>query len=288
MISSYTEFLCEQLQQIGLSPQEVAYRKKRLKQAEASVNSRGMSYDSLAHEIKAFLFLSRFGTLHVANDYRNEPGCDCILNQRYQIECVCSTAGNTKRNGLDKYSFQNTLGHIIDYGEKERILFSRLTSSLSGKLKLYQRHVNDEKKTISSTDPYIIYLGLGSLSHEMLLNPDNNAIEFTGILLVKGNPVVAIHIPTQQSIVIGYTCRRKIKKWNHESEIDSAVFCLPDYTCVSGVFISSADLYEEYTDKNTWLFTNPYATHKIAPKDFPGITYWASDENGMYRAYQDN
>lgn len=102
--------------------------------------------------------------------------------------------------------------------------------------------------------PYIIFLGLGSLAMEIISG--DNGIEFTSILLGKGLPTITINTETHEIVGQGYTFQPTIEKWNKQV-IDSAVFCNPKYTCVSGVLISDADLYEEYNGYNTWLFINP-------------------------------
>lgn len=286
-VSEYTDYMCKVLFRSGLSSDEINFRIGRLKHAEHMPGSQisiiSDTYYSLAHEIKALQFLNSFGEIRVADDSHHQAGCDYILNKRYQIECVCSTAGNADTNGLAKFCVYNTLGKLIDYGKKEILLYSRLTSSLRDKKEFYQKHI--AAGTMSANLPYIIFLGLGSLSQEMIINPEMNGIEFTGVLLGKGNPTITINSKTQEIIGQGYAFRPRIEKWNHQI-IDSAIFCNPEYTGISGILFSSADLYEEYTNKNTWLFINPYAINKIIKKDFRNITYWAADKDMMYRAYR--
>ena len=147
----------------------------------------------------------------------------------------------------------------------------------------YQKHI--AAGTMSATLPYIIFLGLGSLFQEMMIDPKMNGIELTGVLLGKGNPTITINSKTQEIIGQGYAFRPRIEKWNHQL-IDSAIFCNPEYAGVSGVLFNSTDLSEEYTNQNTWLFINPYAINKITKKDFRNITYWAADKDMMYRAYR--
>lgn len=40
--------------------------------------------------------------------------------------------------------------------------------------------------------------------------------------------------------------------------------------------ILNGSLYEEYSNENTWLFTNPYAINKITKKDFRSVTCWVN------------
>lgn len=286
-VTEYTDHMCEVLLRSSLPLSEVNFRIGRLKDAERKPGSQisviSDAYYSLAHEIKALQFLSPFGNVCAADDSHGRAGCDYVLNERYQIECVCSTSGNADTNGLAEFCVYNTLGKLIDYGKKEILLYSRLTSSLRDKKEFYQKHIT--AGTMSANLPYIIFLGLGSLSQEMIINPEMNGIEFTGVLLGKGNPTITINSKTQEIVAQGYAFRPRIEKWNHQP-IDSAIFCNPEYTGISGILFSSADLYEEYTRKNTWLFINPYAINKITKKDFRNITYWAADRNMIYRAYR--
>ena len=286
-ISEYTENMRRILLRSGLPSDEINFRMERLKHAESLPGSQisiiSDSYYSLTHEIKALQFLNSFGKVCVANDSHHQAGCDYVLNEKYQIECVCSTAGDAGTNGLAQFCVYNTLGKLIDYGKKEILLYSRLTSSLRDKKEFYNKHIH--AGTMSSSLPYIIFLGLGPLSQEMMIDLGMNGIELTGILLGKGNPTITINPETQEIVGEGYAFRPQIEKWNHQL-IDSAIFCNPEYTGISGILFSSADLYEEYTNQNTWLFTNPYAINKITKKDFRNLTYWAADRGMMYRAYR--
>lgn len=286
-ITEYTDRMCEVLLRSGLPSSEVNFRIGRLKDAERKPGSQisriSDAYYSLAHEIKALQFLSSFGNVRVADDSHSRAGCDYVLNEKYQIECVCSTAGKSEQNGLAKFCVCNSSGSLFDYGKKEILLYSRLTSSLRDKKEFYQKHI--AAGTMSATLPYIIFLGLGSLFQEMMIDPKMNGIELTGVLLGKGNPTITINSKTQEIIGQGYAFRPCIEKWNHQL-IDSAIFCNPEYAGVSGVLFNSADLSEEYTNQNTWLFINPYAINKITKKDFRNITYWAADKDMMYRAYR--
>lgn len=286
-VTEYTERMREILFRSGLPSSEIDFRIGRLKDAERQPGSQisriSDAYYSLAHEIKALQFLSPLGNVRVADDSHSRAGCDYVLNEKYQIECVCSTAGKSEQNSLAKFCICNPSGGLMDYNKKENLLYSRLTSSLRDKKGFYQKHI--DAGTMFANLPYIIFLGLGPLSQHMGICPDNNGIELTGILLGKGNPTVTIHPETRKIIDEGYAFRPRIEKWNHQL-IDSMIFCNPEYTGVSGILFSSAGLHEEYTAKNTWLFINPYATNKILKKDFHNVTYWAADKNMMYRAYR--
>lgn len=285
----YTDHLCKILHQSNLSSSEISFRIEKLKKAECKPGSQisdiSDTYYSRAHEIKGLQFLYSLGNVRAANDSQSQPGCDYVLDEKYQIECVCSTAGDTKKNHLAEICAHNDLGKLINYKEKETILYSRLTSSLLDKKKFYQQHI--DKGTMSATLPYIIFLGLGSLAQEMIIGSGANGIELTGVLLGKGDPTVTINSETQEIVDQGYTYRPHIEKWNHKL-IDAAIFCNTEYAGISGVLFSSASLYEEYSNENTWLFTNPYAINKITKKDFRSVTCWAADKNMTYgnRSYR--
>lgn len=101
-IAEYTEYLCNILQNSLLEPHELSYRTQRIKEAEGISGSQisivSDRYYSLAHEIKALKYLNQFGFVQAAADHNHESGCDYILNNKYQIECVCSTAGDSSTN----------------------------------------------------------------------------------------------------------------------------------------------------------------------------------------------
>lgn len=285
-VTEYTERMREILFRSGLPSSEIDFRIGRLKDAERQPGSQisriSDAYYSLAHEIKALQFLSPLGNVRVADDSHSRAGCDYVLNERYQIECVCSTAGNAEENGLANLCRCKEPGPLIDLEKKTTIIFSRLTSSLKDKNEFYQNHI--AKGTMSADLPFIIFLSLGALSDEMDLYPDGNGIELTGILFGKGMPTITMNPETREVVCQGYTFRQYIEKWNKQ-RIDSAIFCNKEYTGMSGILFSNAELYEEYTTQNTWLFINPYAINKITIKDFRNITYWAVNKNMRYGAY---
>ena len=112
-----------------------------------------------------------------------------------------------------------------------------------------------------------------------------NGIDFTGILLGKGNPSVTINRETGEIVGTGYAFQPTISKWNAQP-IDSNIFCNEQYRCVSGIIITHAMLFEEYSTDNTWIFLNPFATNKVIKKDFWGATYWDADRNMQYWAHR--
>lgn len=285
-MAGYTKHLEQLLRKTDISEKEIAYRMLRLKQAE-SMSSSSISlvsnvYHQRAHEIKSFDFLQQFGKVKIAEDSKHEKGCDCILNGEYQIEAVCCSEGDIESSGLDKYC-GCTNGKWIDYSEKEKLMFMRYTSSIKEKRDFYNTHLSDG--SINADKPYIIFVGSGPLAPEVMLTEGKHGIDFVGILLGKGAPYIRINPKTGEFVDTGFSFRPYIEKSNG-AKIDANIFCNQEYNCVSGIFISSGCIYEEYTVENTWLFLNPFATNPIDERNFGGITYWRTDERKDYRAYR--
>ena len=283
-----TNQLLEMLISCEVSDTEFEHRKNALKAAhrdyEAAISDISNRYYSLAHEIRSFHFLKQFGALIISEDSKHESGCDFLLNNTFQIECVCSSAGkDTEKNGFSKLCTRNNLnGQLVDYGKKKEILYCRLTSSIKEKLNFYEEHI---KKGATNPDmPYIIFLGLGALSHELF--PGENGIEFTSILYGKGNPTLLIDTATGQTLNCGYAHNRALVNHNN-AEINCNIFSSEEYRCISGIMISAAGLEEKYTFENTWLFLNPNAKIKIASHDFSDMVCWdmySKFEYGPYRS----
>ncbi len=161
-------------------------------------------------------------------------------------------------------------------------LLSRLTNSISKKLQFYDDHFKN--KTINPEYPYLIFLGLGALSNELFLG--DYGIEFTSVLFGKGDPTVSIDMDTGLMTPSGYTHNENIIKHN-KATIKCNIFCEEEYRCISGIIISSAKMYEEYTVDNTWLFLNPNADVKVNTKDFSNIVYWDLYGESLYGPYKD-
>lgn len=280
-ISKYSEQLISALGELGLSDKEVKYRCKNLIHAESElscINVVGERYFSLAHEIKSIAFLQQFGETRISHDCSHKPGCDLILNDKYYIECVCASAGDVEKNGFEKYSFKNTRGEVVDYGEKKNILYSRLTTVIKEKLDFYEKHKGE---SIPPDKPYIIFVGLGSLAYEMFA--ETNGFALTAILFGRGNPTLTFDSSLEKAPEWGYSHNEVLIKWNGQT-IDCNIFCSPDYRCVSAILFSEADLNDKYDATNTWLFINPNATNELIKKDFEGLVYWCASQDGRYFA----
>lgn len=279
-LENHSAILLKQLEQLNIPEKEIIHRRNALNQAihissQNKINSR---YYNLAHEIKCLNFLRKFGNVKPALDCANTDGCDAILSDQYQIEFVCASPGaNTEESGYDRFSIRNLDGFMMgDYAEKERFLFTRITNVLHAKRTFYDDH--SKKGTIATDKPYLVFLGLGELSLEMFCG--DYGIELTGVLLGKGCPTITIN-SAGKVIERGYSHNESFPKYNG-SPIDCNLFCREEFRSISAIIFTEADLFDEYTTKNTWLFLNPFATIKIRKKDFHGIVYWSADKYGNY------
>lgn len=280
-LSECTDNLLSTLRTMGLPEEEYAYRKNDLLQANDGCTyfcNLGPRYYNLAHEIKSMAFLQQFGIVSPSFDSKHTPGCDAKLNNQYQIEFVCTSPGTkTDKSGFDRFSIRNMKGSMFgDYSEKERFLFSRITSVLHEKRRFYEHHLT--QNTISPNKPYLIFLGLGSLAEEMFAG--NYGIALTGVLLGKGCPTITIN-SSGNVIARGYSHNENFPKYSGVP-IDCNLFCRDEFRCVSAVIFSDASLGEDYTTKNTWLFMNPFANNKVIKKDFHGMVYWSANSNWDY------
>ena len=276
----HSDHLITALKSLNLPKKEVDHRLKQINDAKPNNSSNTISrrYYNLAHEIKSLCYLQQFGSIAPSLDYLHTPGCDMILNDRYQIEFVCASPGDkTDKSGYDRFSILNMKGSMFgDYAEKERFIFSRITSALWEKQRFYISHL--PQGTVCAAKPYLIFLGLGALSLDMFAG--SYGIELTGVLFGKGAPTITID-GHGNVISRGYFHNHSFLKYTG-SPIDCNLFCTEEFRCVSGIIFSDADLYDEYTTQNTWLFINPFADVKIHKKDFSGMIYWSADGNGDY------
>ena len=281
------DFLLRLLHTCNLTALELNYRKQALANASgqpgSSINCVSDRYYELAHEIKCFHFLTQYGNISIAEDCRHTAGCDCLLNEKYQIECVCCSSGNKSAlTGLEQLCMKNNLdGKLIDYDKKKNILFCRLTNSLDEKLKFYHKHIKNG--TLSKNLPYIVFLGLGSLAYELFL--DDYGIEFTSILYGKGNPTLFVNLDSGHALGNGFSYKRTMLNHNN-AEINCTLFSSAEYRSISGIIISDATLDEEYTQENTWFFLNPNAHIKINPEHFHNIIYWDKYNETEYGPYR--
>ena len=279
-LDSYSSTLLDQFQSFNVPQEEVSHRRNEFSQAISISSQSEISprYYNLAHELKCLHFLRKFGEVSPALDYSHTDGCDAILNDHYQIEFVCCSPGeNTDKSGYDRFSVKNLNGFMLcNYAEKEKFLFSRITTALHTKRTFYEDHI--AKNTIPASKPYIIFLGLGELSYDMLCG--NYGIDLTGVLLGKGCPTFTINGEGKVTDR-GYTHNESFPKYNG-APIDCNLFCREEFRCISGIIFTDAALFDDYTTQNTWLFINPFAASKIRKKDFRGMVYWSADKCGNY------
>jgi hypothetical protein len=278
------QWLLERLSCCDISSNEFEYRKLKLQEAtkmpQSSISMFNDRYFSLAHEIKSFYFLRQFGNIVIAQDSKNEVGCDCTLMDYYQIECICCSGGeHTDDINFIEQSLENADYCFGDYNESFYLL--RLTNSIDKKLGFYNAHI--EKGTLNPQLPYLIFWGLGSLAGEMFVG--ENGIDFTSILFGKGYPTLCVNSETNALTFNGYSHNNELIKHN-QAKINCNIFSEDKYRCVSGIIISSARLDEDYTPNNTWLFINPNARVKVDAENFSSIVYWDRYSDDEYGPYQ--
>ena len=282
-IQDITKMLIDNLKLCDISDDELAYRKAVLEDAQklpgSEINCVSDRYYNLAHEIKSFLFLRDFGSVKIAEDSKHSSGCDCILDDKYQIECVCCSAGE-KSAGLHELCVENVL---VDYAKKEKILHCRLTSVIKAKHDFYVKNIKNG--SIDSDKPYIIFIGLGSLAYEMFSG--EKGIEYTSILFGKGDLLFSRDTETGSLISSGYSHNAYLINHNN-AKINCNIFCSEEYRSISGIIISAADINEPYTYENTWLFLNPMANIKIPRTLFSSIVCWDRYSDSVYGPYKDD
>jgi len=265
------------LDNCGISSREVQFRKNRLQQSidrikkEESLSAYSQ-YHQRAHEIESIPFLKQFGNLKITEDWKNSEGCDFVLNGHIYIECVCASAGDISKNKLDEFMGEG----VFDYIKKKEILNTRFTSSLNDKVRFYYKRVG---KSIPKDSPYIIFLTTGSLAYEWF--EEEYGMALLDILLGRGFPRITIDTASGKLINSDYTHKDYIEKHNGE-KIDCNLFLNKRFRCVSAILLATAPLGEKYSYKNTFLFINPYASHKIFAKDFWGLIYWKVNNKGYY------
>ncbi len=276
LFEEHTKMLVNILDKSSLDLKEKKYRKENLLKIYnqmVETNSINSRYYNLSHEIRSLDFLNNYGCLVIASDSKSEKGCDFYLDSGIQIECVCSSRGDEKKNGLDQFNGNG----VFDYNVKEGIILSRLTQSINEKVLFYQNHILD--KSINPNKPYIIFLGLGNLTYGMI----NEKFGFTlnKILFGVGHIRLHLNLETNSYVKQDYTYNRIIKKHNN-ADINCNLFASSDYNCVSAIIYTTANLDERYTTDNTFLFINPTAVNKIRANKFSNMIYWRKNKRGEY------
>lgn len=220
-------------------------------------------YDK-SHEIRCLDFLKGFGDIIMAKDFSHNKnrhgGCDFILNNYFQIECICSSKGDEIVYRFNEYP---DIG-VGNYNEKERIIFSRLTNSLCKKQQFYLDRVG---KSIESEKPYIIFVGLGNLTYGMF----NEKYGFEMAKILYGDD----YFKNDELVII----KNNKELGEIEVSIPIGLFKHEEYQCVSAVIYSTANLESRYTKENTYIFLNPYAKVEMDVSKFKDIVYWEKSEN---------
>lgn len=222
-------------------------------------------YYDLAHEIKSLEFLSKYPNLKISNDHKSKSGCDFKIYNNYNIECVSSSSGNERKNGLYKFHGSG----IFDYNKKENIILTRLTSSIDEKTDFYYKHIKN--KSIDTKEPYIIFLSLGNLSYGALSG--EFGFIMNKVLFGVGHTVLYYDKKNNNFFKSEYEYKKEIFNHNN-SPINCNYFSKKEASCISGILFTDALLEEHYTKENTFLFINPFSINKIKAKDFKNIVYW--------------
>ena len=108
-------------------------------QLDGKITSR---YNSLAHEIKSYEFLKKFGKPEIALDSKHTKGPDIKL-RNYRIECVSCSAGAVKDEFEKDHLNENKKFTVYDYTQKLRFLLPRLTNSLKAKSDIFKKYIDD-------------------------------------------------------------------------------------------------------------------------------------------------
>jgi hypothetical protein len=277
LFESHIRELYDILDNCEMSPREIQLRKKRIEQSidlikkEESLSAYSQ-YHQRAHEIESIPFLKQFGNLIITEDWKHSEGCDFVLNGHIYIECVCASAGDISKNKLNEFMGEG----VFDYNKKKEILNTRFTSSLNDKVRFYYERVG---KSIPEDSPYIIFLKTGSLAYEWF--EEKYGMALLDILLGRGFLRITINTASGKFIDSGYTHRDYIEKYNGK-KINCNLFLNNDFRCVSAILLATSPLGVKYSYKNTFLFINPFASHKIFAKDFWGLIYWKANKEGYY------
>ena len=253
-----------------ISSQEKNYRKKELLEIYNNMvktNIIDNTYYNISHEIRSLEFLSKYPNMIIAQDHLSKPGCDFQIYDNYLVECVCSSSGDEKKNGLDQFHGSG----VFDYGKKEQIILTRLTQSLKEKKDFYDSHISDN--VINPDKPYIVFLSLGNLTYGTFAG--KYGFILNKILFGVGHDVLYIDRKTNKYVKTEYSHNIAINNHNG-SKIDCNIFINQEYSCISAILFTTANLDEHYTHNNTFLFINPYAKNKIFAKRFNNMIYWKS------------
>lgn len=272
-LKELTNDLVEVMRKNNLPEKEIEYRAERLiKAAEAPpapCEAVSSQYYNIAHEIRSLEFLGKYGSARIAMDSISEAGCDIILDDKLQIECICCSTGKSEDNGWADYLRTERQWEMRDTRIAEDFILSRITNAISNKRDFYWKHI--EKESAVADRPYIVLFGLGSLHTKVLF--DDSGREILRVLFGADKPTLKYDESNEKFIFDGYTYNRQLEKWNG-SKIDSIIFRLKEYRFLSGIIVTVGGVGEEYSENETWLFTNPNAINRLSVEDFKGMPGW--------------
>lgn len=243
-------------------------------------NQKDREFYSLAHEIKSYDFVSKFGKAHLSNDEKHEPGPDITFGDN-RIECVCSSEGNILMTGYEQYSIRYCKGRkkIVDYNKTKEFLLPRITQSLYEKKNKIENYINNN--IIKPTECPILFLSLGELNVDF--HAGNYGINLLEILVGKGNLTLIFDREKEKFIDNYWEENINVKKNNGKELVDiPAKFFNVNNTKISGVLFSTANIYERYNLNNTFLFLNPYAKNQINLDNFSDIICWKINDKNEY------
>lgn len=277
LFQKHTDMLIEILDTSLIDQKEKDYRKNTLLNVYNKMKRENKIYNryyELSHEIRSLEFLEFYGNVQIANDRKSkEAGCDFLFDCNYQIECVCSSSGNEKINGLDKFHGSG----VFDYNKKENIILTRFTKSIDDKVKFYFDHLKNG--TISENNPYIIFLGIGNLSYGTFVGKFGFVLN--KVLFGVGSKRLHYDLKENKFIKMDYTYTDAISNHNG-AEIECNIFNNKKNDCISAIVYSVASLDERYDKTNTFLFINPLARKKIKVNIFKNLIYWRKNKDGLY------
>lgn len=277
LFAEHTAMLLNILDNSSIDKKEKEYRKEELLSIYNKMKSENKIYNkyyNISHEIRSLEFLSQYDNMKIALDHKSQKGCDFKIYDNFEIECVCSSSGNEKLNGLDQFRGSG----VFDCNKKERIILSRLTQSIKEKKDFYYEHIKDN--SIDPNSPYIIFLGLGNLTYGMFTGTFGFVLN--KILFGVGHDVLLLNLKTNKIEKTKYSHNDVIINHNG-SDIDCNIFCNKDYECISAIIFGTESLESNYNNSNTFLFINPYAKNKINANKFKNMIYWkAQNKNGEY------
>lgn len=237
-------------------------------------------------------------------------GPDFIISGQLNVECVCSTKGDKKKNldtvpdlvatDISGISFQMIKGdpahidamvklRIYGYGEKseeeiaeekaalltvDRIKM-RITQSVKEKAEKFSKWAG--KQAIDTSLPYVIALNTADLGYmEDPLMP-----HVVSALFGTDNRIVS---PGQSGIKNpqGWTFTPEVNRLKNGAPVSLIDFLSDKYSMVSGILFSNETVIDNLKneDGSYILVNNPFATHTIPESFSSHFKRWIAERNG--------